>query len=204
MNHLKMLGFAMLVTTALAAFAGTSTASATTLCRTGGFPESGCGAGKGEINAASDNLELTSTNSVFKNSVSDVSCEDSEMTIDPATSTGAPVLAEVTKLAFHTKCETKSKQPCTVEVFNLPYPVTIEGSTLTIKDSVGAGARVKCGFLISCLFTTKEAPFMISNVLFTTITGTEIAFSRSGSLCPATASWNVTYSVTAPEGFTVK
>src|SRR6478672_11087977 len=132
MRRIKALGLALVAAAALAALTGTGTASATTLCKTGGSPEAGCGAGKGEINAATDNVTLSSTNPVFTTAITGVTCKSSELTIDPQASTGSPVLGEVTAMSHSGDCTTSGGTACTVEVKNIPYNASFEGTSLKL------------------------------------------------------------------------
>jgi hypothetical protein len=204
-KYVKILGLAAVAAMAVMAFVGAGTASATTVCATGGSPQAGCPAGKGEYDGA---INATSTNPLLTNSITNVTCEHSATTIDPATSTGTPISGEVTALSFSGNCKTASGTACTVEVLNLPYPGTVESlgggkSDLIVKDPTGAGAKVVCGFLINCTFTTKEATLTMTNGSPSTATASKIVLTRSGGFCPATAEWDATYSVTSPSGLTV-
>jgi hypothetical protein len=203
MKSSKSLGAAFAVTALLALGIGVGSASATTLCKTGGFPESACGAGKGE------HLGLTeerSFNVVLTNSITNVTCTDSFMRVFYNSSTGTPISGEVISfyLPWVGTCKTASGTACEMTVLNLPYPASQEGSTLTISDATGAGFTVKCGFLINCTFTSKELKLSVTNGSPTTMTASKAALTRSGGFCPATAELDATYSVEYPSGFTVK
>jgi hypothetical protein len=203
-KYVKILGLTAVAAMAVMAFVGAGTASATTLCKSGGSPEAGCGAGKGEINAETDNIEGTSSNAILTSSLTDVTCKVSETKINPTSSTGAPILGTVENLNFKEDCTTASGTSCTVTVVNLPYSSSLEGTALTVTDPIGAGATVKCGFLINCTFTTKSATLNIVNGTPSVAKAEGVKLEREGGFCPETAEWHATYSTTAPTGLTVK
>lgn len=203
MKYVKILGLAAVAALAVMAFVGAGTASATTLCKTGGSPEAGCGAGKGEINAETDNIVGTSTNAILTSSLTNVTCEHSETEINPESSTGTPIIGSVEKLTFTGNCKTSSGTACTVQVLNLPYGGSLEGDTLTVTDPIGAGAKVVCGFLINCTFTTKQASLTVENGSPTVAVAAGVKLERAGGFCPETAEWHATYKTSSPAGLTV-
>jgi hypothetical protein len=200
-KSIKNLGLAAIAAAAFMAFVGAGTAAATQLCATSGTG-TGCAGGKFEY---SGSITGTSTNATLSTNLANVECSDSATTIDANSSTGAPILGEVTALSF-TGCQTEGlvHTACTVTVKNLPYSASVEGKTLTVTDEVGAGAKVVCGTILSCEFLTKEANLAITNGEPTVAVAKEVALSHeTGAICPSTATWNATYSVTAPTGLTV-
>jgi hypothetical protein len=200
---IKNLSLAAIAAAAFMAFVGAGTASATQLCATSGAGTECAGAaGKFEY---SGTVTGTSTNATLSTNLANVECTESATTLDANSSTGAPILGEVTALSF-TGCQTEGlvHTACTVTVKNLPYSSSIEGKTLTVTDPVGAGAKVVCGTVISCEFLTKEVSLAITNGAPTVAVAKEVALSHeTGAICPSTATWNATYSVTAPTGLTV-
>jgi len=195
MKLTEKLALAAIAAMALMAFVGAGNASATQLCTDSG---SGCTEYSGDIKGTSTNATLT-TNLV------DVECAHSAATINAFTSTGAPILGEVTALDF-TKCQTEGlvHTPCVVTVKNLPYSAELEGKTLTVTDEVGAGAKVVCGEVLSCEFLTKKATLTITNGSPTVAVAKEVELSHeTGSICPSIARWDATYSVVSPAGLTV-
>ncbi|MFL5897748.1 MAG: hypothetical protein ACJ76D_04715 [Solirubrobacterales bacterium] len=207
MKYIRILGLAAVAAMALMALIGAGTASATTICATGGSPEAGCGAGKGEYSGP---VVAKSTNATLKTNITNVVCETSETTLNPSASTGTPSIpGEVSALSF-TGCKTEGIAPisCTVTVRNVPYEGSIESnggglSTLRVKDSVGAGAKVVCGTILSCEFLTKEAVLSVKNGAPTVASASEVSLTRSGSICPETATWSADYNVTSPAGLTI-
>lgn len=200
MKYIKMLGLAAVAATAVMAFVGAGTASATVICATGTPEESVCGTGKKEYSGA---ITGVSTNATLATNLANVVCAESETTLNPTSSTGAPIVGTVSALTF-TSCETEvTHVGCTVTVRNLPYNSSLEGTALTVTDSVGAGARVVCLGVIDCEFLTKEAHLTVKNGSPTTATATNVGLTRTGVTCPETATWSATYSVTSPAGLTV-
>ncbi len=202
MKYIKNLALAAIAAAAFMAFLGAGTASATQLCATSGTgPECAGAAGKFEYSGP---ITGTSTNATLSTNLANVECSDSHTTIDANSSTGAPILGEVTELTF-TGCRTEvTLVPCTVTVKNLPYSASLEGKTLTVTDSVGAGAKVVCGEVISCEFLTKSASLTITNGSPTVARAEKVALTHEvGAICPSTASWSATYSVVSPTGLTV-
>jgi len=202
MKWFKNLTLAAIAAAALMAFLGAGTASATQLCATSGAGSECAGTGKFEY---SGNITGTSTNATLSTNLANVECSDSTTTITANSSTGAPILGEVTALAF-TGCQTEDilHTACTVTVKNLPYSGSLEGKTLTVTDPVGAGAKVVCGTVISCEFLTQKATLSITNGSPTVAVAKEVPLSHeTGAICPSTATWNATYSVTSPSGLTV-
>src|SRR5206468_9990390 len=118
--------------------------------------------------------------------LANVECSDSATTINAFTSTGAPILGEVTALSF-TGCQTEGlvHTACTVTVKNLPYNASLEGRTLTGTYSVGAGAKVVCGEILSCEFLTKSANLTITNGSPTVAKAENVPLSHeTGAICP--------------------
>src|SRR4051794_5343013 len=188
------MALAAVAAAALMAFLGASTASATQLCTDLG----------GVCTEYSGAITGTSTNATLATNIANFECSDSQATINASSSTGAPILGEVTALSF-TGCRTEvSLIPCTVTVKNLPYSASLEGKTLTVTDPVGAGAKMVCGSWLSCEFLTTRAKLVVTNGEPTTARAEEVALSHeNGAICPATATWSATYSVVSPTGLTV-
>lgn len=200
MKSYKTLSGAIVLVALAVACIGAASASATTLCETGGSPEGPCGTGKGE---SASEIVAKAASVVITNSWSDITCSGSEMKIVPNSSTGAPITGSIGSFILGLPCKTAGGQACTITVDNLPWEVEIEGTNLAIKDAVGVGATLNCGFLIRCGFHTKNAAYTIANGSPTTLS-TSYEPTRTGVLCPPEAEWHATYSVTSPTGFTVK
>lgn len=204
MKYVRILGLVAAAAMAVMAFGG-GTASAAQLCANAASEANGCGKNGTQAKAeTAADVTGTSTNAILTSSITDVTCTDSHTTINPNSSTGTPITGTVDVLTFGGECETSGGTECHVTTVNLPYEASIEGTTLTVKDAVGAGAVVECGFLINCTFTTKEAKLSITNGTPTTATASKVVLNRSGGFCPATAEWHATYSTTSPAGLTVK
>jgi hypothetical protein len=192
-KYLKVLGLAAVAAMAVMAF-GASTAAATQVCvaATAGHPADGkCAAGERELTNG-ESVTGTSSNPVLTSSVTTVTCKESSTTVKANTGTGTPIAGEVTALSFANDCTTSSGTSCTVTVVNLPYTGSLETNKLTVTDAVGAGAKVVCGVLINCTFTTKKAELTVTHNASTTFDAT-VSLEREGGFCPATAEWHATY-----------
>jgi hypothetical protein len=194
-NWIKNLALAAIAAAALMAFIGAGTASATKLCTDAG----------GVCTEYSGNITGTSTNATLATNLFNLACEDSHATVTASSSTGAPILGEVTALSFAgCRSEGFAGQSCTVTVKNLPYNASLEGKTLTVTDPVGAGVKMVCGTQISCEFLTTRVELVVTNGEPTTARAEKVALSHeNGAICPATATWSATYAVTSPTGLTV-
>jgi hypothetical protein len=191
---IKNLTLAAIAAAALMAFVGAGTASATQLCTDSG----------GICTEYSGTIKGTSTNATFATNLANVECAHSATTIVANSSTGTPILGEVTALDF-TECQTEVVHtPCMVTTKNLPYNASLEGRTLTISDPVGVGVKIVCNTVLSCEFLTNSANLTITNGSPTVVQAENVALNHeTGAICPATASWSATYAVTAPSGLTV-
>src|SRR4051794_17474004 len=193
-KYIKILALTAIAAAAFMAFLGAGTASGTRLCTDSG----------GVCTGQSGNITGTAHNAPFATDLANVECSGSATTINASSSTGAPILGEVTALSF-TGCRTQvTLIPCTVTVRNLPYSASLEGKTLTVTDPVGAGAKVVCGTVLSCEFLTTKAELAITNGEPTVAVAKVVGLSHeSGTICPSTATWSATYAVTSPTGLTV-
>jgi hypothetical protein len=195
-SYKTLVGLIALAVLLVACF-GTGSALATTLCKTGGSPEAGCGAGKGESTS-----EIVATGSLsVTQEFADVSCTNSQLRIVPSSSTGTPVTGSVTSFSPGS-CFNQNGKFCSVIVRNMPWEAEFEGTTLTLKDEVGVAVKFECGFLPVCEYLTPSASYTIANGSPTTL-ATNYLPSGKGPICPPEAEWHATYSVTAPTGFTV-
>jgi len=224
-KYLKVLGLAALAAMVVMAFGAGSASATTKICvSTPGTTDNECPANKSEPDPnnpqADIHVEGRLTNppgAVLVTNITTVICEESGVTLTANGSTpetgATSITGEVTSLSF-AKCKTSAGVPCTITVLNLPYEShlqgTIEGvtntSSLTVTDPVGAGAKVVCGLVLNCTFTTKEATLHGKNITTPTtaeFTASNLPLEKAGGLCPATAEWNASYEVTTPSGFTV-
>jgi hypothetical protein len=194
MTWIKNLTLAAITAAVFMAFTGAGTASATQLCTDSG----------GVCTEYSGNITGTSTDATLATNLANVECDHSSATITANSSTGTPILGEVTGLGF-SGCRTELTEiPCKVTVEHLPYNASLEGKTLTITDPVGAGAKVACGTVLNCPFFTKSATLSITNGEPTVAVANAVGLSHEGgAICPSTATWSATYSVVSPTGLTV-
>lgn len=151
-----------------------------------------------------EEIKSTSTNPVLTTSITNVTCEHSETTFDPGAATGSEIPGEIKALSFTGNCKTSNGTACTVQVLNLPYPSSIEGSVLTVNDASGAGFKVVCGFLINCTFTTTDGPVTLSHEAGVLRKIWHWFFGEKTGFCPASAELEATYTATSPPGVTIK
>lgn len=197
----KWKGVACLVL-AMAAMAvvGTGSAQAVKACANGSPEGDGCGTGKKGYSGA---VSFSAASWTLTNNVTTVHCSIGAMSITLLGSTGLPLAASLVTLSVNpASCETTSGTACEVTTVNLPYNASIEGTTLTVTDPVGAGFTVKCGFLINCTFTTKEGKGSITSGNPTKVSGTW-KMTRSGGFCPETSDWHYSFLSGSPAGFTI-
>lgn len=206
MKYLKVLGLAAVMAVAMMAVFGSASASAeqtVQICKQVPSPDGDgkclTGLTEREYDGA---IPLTSENPVLTTNVAIVTCEHSATTTDPEASTGTnSITGSITALSFTGNCKTNGGTACTVTVVNLPYEAHLYTNNLLVTDVTGAGATVKCGFLINCTFTTKEAELSISHSGNNTIAKAEgVQLLRSGGFCPETSTWSAEY---VASGYTV-
>ena len=216
MRYLKIIGIAAVAAMAITAVAGVGTApAATKLCaQVDGTNGNGCPGQKREP-GNNVHIEAKSTNATLTTSITNVICEESATTLHADTSTNVEpntsITGAVTALSF-TKCKTSSGTACTVEVIGLSgggtYPSHLLGTSDGLTDHsrlqvTGGKAKVVCGFLINCTFSTTSAVLNGVNGSPTTFTASKVKLNSEGGFCPATAEWDAIYSVTTPTGLTI-
>jgi hypothetical protein len=190
-KHLKVLGLAVIAAMAVMAF-GAASASATQICVTGAPGDGKCATADTERELAqNESIVGASKNPTLTNDITNVTCENSSVTVKMTSeNTVTPITGEITALSFTGNCKTASGTACTVTVKNLPYSGSLTSSSLTAEDPTGAGALVKCGFLINCEFLTKKATLSVAHDTFT---ATSVPLTRSGGFCPEEANWDAVY-----------
>jgi hypothetical protein len=203
-----MLGLAAIAALAAMALVGASSASAVTLCKENVNPCPEAARYK-----AGTIIKAHSPKAVLKGFAT-VTCE-SDVEDELTATSGAPLKNLIKKLTF-TNCS-----GCTAaEAIHLPYLTLIHSDTpmgngklLVESDGSGApGARLTgCPFGIECVFEVSEN----EGVAHLTVEGGNPAKIRTGEgegkvvnlkrsggsgLCGSTATWEATYTATAPEG----
>jgi hypothetical protein len=197
-----MLGLAVVSALALMAFAGAGTASAVQVCVSGTSDGKCSGANEKEL-AEGGSVTGTSSTATLTSSTTDVVCQESSTTLKmTSANTISPITGEVTALSF-SNCKTTNGTSCKVTTKNLPYGGSLTSSALTVTDEIGAGAKVECGFLINCEFTSKSIVLAVSSNKEGTaqFVASKEKLSSTGSFCPETAEWDATY--TAAAGTTI-
>lgn len=202
MKYIKVLGLAAIAATALMAFVGASSASATVLCKSATSP---CPAG--EMYEPGTVIEGTSTNAELTSNLANVDCKDSHTTAVTTTTGGAAetVQGTITSLTFN-ECSTTQTPPlpCEVTVNNLPYHAEVHWTTgvngqLTVEsDGSGSpGASVVCAGVISCTFERALFTLPVAGGNPATISANKISLERTPfggtPLCGTEAFWDATY-----------
>lgn len=206
MKHLKILGLAVVAAMALAAFAGASTASATELCSTNTSPCTGTKYGSG---TTVHTVLKSSTVATLTNPITNVTCTESTThgTTTNAGGKGVAVTGKITTFTFG-GCKTSGGTPCTVTSVNVGtgYNASIAATgggngTLTVTSSnVGnPGAKVECGILINCTFTTASAALGVTGGNPAIAKANAIPLLRAGGFCPSEAKWDAEYEVLQPK-----
>jgi hypothetical protein len=202
MKYVKMLGLAAIAATALMAFVGAGTASASVLCKTAPNAKGNCPAGwgyEGEIHAVStEKPKLTGTVEVVCN----------ESTIKGNATEGTKVSTEtptvtLTVLTFtgECNCEVVVVKPGSLEI----HAIGDTGNgTLT---SNGAEVTVNCNTIfgkVHCIYVTnnKDLGEMVGGAEPSITVTTEIERAKTDSLCGA-ATWHSKYKVTTPSSLWV-
>jgi hypothetical protein len=203
MKYLKMLGLAAVAATALMAFLGASSASATVLCKTTATP---CGASwhwpKGTAFDASldpgTSALLTMTNG---NPV--VTCTESTVKgeTENTGSASETVGITITELSFpQASCNNTvdvTEGHGTIEIH------WIEGTHHGTVTAKGFGVTV-VEFGLSCTYTAGATGIDLGTLTggsMGTMDINAVVLKKEGSfLCPSTAIWNAKYTITSPEG----
>lgn len=203
MKLTRMLGLAAVAATAIALFGGAGSASATVLCKvelTSSCPEKATYAANTAIAA-----QLASgTEAVFKTSLGNLKCKKSSLEGKTTAKEAEKLPAEFTALTF-SEC-TFGMTSCTATTEDLPYSATVsytsEGDGTAIFSSSGKGppaAKIVCGFLVNCR-VSNELKLAFAGGEPASLAANEDSLALEGSLCPKTATFTATYSLSQPEG----
>ena len=197
MKHVKMLGLAIVAALALTAVVGAGTASATVICST-----NPCGTHY----ASGTTISGSSNHAVLTTNIDTVTCTSSGFSGKTTTTGGAneTVKGTISSLTF-SGCTNKEGEKCNVSSVNTPYNAEVHASgkgngTLTVFNG---GAFVDCGSFINCTFTAATASLSVTGGTPATAKANGISLSSSGFLCPSTATWTATYTVTSPKSLFV-
>lgn len=197
MRTARFAAVAALAATAAMAILWAGSASATTLCSANASPCLGTEYGSGTtIEAAL----ASGKSSTLLSSLGNVVCTSSTMVGKTTTAGGEGKAVEgtITGLTF-TGCKF-GETSCTVAAVNLPYAASATTpETLSITDSEGVGANVKCGFFVNCTFTAKTAPFQVTGGNPAKAKANAIEMERAGALCPSTSLFDAEYEIQVPK-----
>ncbi|HXQ89198.1 MAG TPA: hypothetical protein VN733_06115 [Solirubrobacterales bacterium] len=202
MRHSKTFGLIAMAAMALAALAGPATASATELYK-GGNPGTTMSAGE-EIVASlesgtsatlispTESLLATCTGSELKAKITSTGSSSSTVKGSASALSFSSCSTAVTtktlgELEIHHIAETDNG---TVTAIGFDIVATLFG----VECGYGAGSGISLGTLTGNLFAEERATLDVSATL-SKVTG--------GFLCPATAKWSASYTVTSPTGLNV-
>ncbi len=219
MNHLKILGLAVIAAAALTAFVGVGSASATALCKEGNMATNVCPSGQSFPSGTVIKAKTGGTRTAkLVTNLSNIICDSEAQgkTTSAATPGAAPLPGEITALSFTNCIVEGTAQGCTVATNAPPYAASIVWTASTVGNFIVTqkaggnkpGATVVCGTVINCEFSVAEANLAASSteagVGSLVAAGIELAVGTGGK-CPKSAKWSAIYGVTEPSAkFTMK
>jgi hypothetical protein len=205
MKHLKMVAVSAVAVGALMAMVGASAAIAansTALCK---VATTACPAAS--VVKATEEVEAKTAAAnppVLTNNIVNVTCKKSSTKLHVSGVTAAPQAGEVDELKFD-QCETETGTGCTVTTQGFPANATLEVTTdpngklvVTPGTAGNPGAKVVCGVLINCTFTTTSATLTVTGGNPLKAVANKIPLSSTGGFCPKTAEWDAEYLAFAP------
>jgi hypothetical protein len=221
MRHLKMIGLAVVVTSALLALISTAGAAAanTVLCQEN---VETCPAGKTYASGTLLHFETKSGGVTWSNvteaaqwvtNLGTIKC-DSTIAGQTTAMSGAPLPAKVTSWTFSTCGITLEgvEQECLIgggtgNANNLPYTanfVATSGGNGTLNITAGTGGNpgvtVVCGAIINCTFSRVPIAFSFTGgaPMVANLEANAIAFATAGVKCPSTVKFTAKYFMTLP------
>jgi hypothetical protein len=204
MRNLRNFGLTVVAAAALIALAGVGTASATELCSKATTACSGTKYGSGTAIGASLKFGTTS---VFTTNVDTVTCKSSSIVGETETAGGSgatSVLGHISFLWFE-GCKDSFGNVCEVTEELLFPSISFTGgaasetATFSFNLNSGVPEHVKCGALVNCTFRALGTLGGENKVTGQPlINANAMTLSRTGGLCPSTATWTATYEFTSP------
>jgi hypothetical protein len=207
MKYLKMLGLAAVAAAALMAFVGSSTASATVLCKTEGIKNGGvtgttCPPNQAYPAGTTIHASLEAgTKAKLKTEFKTIECGKS--TIHGSTNTeggeGLPVTGPEGTLTFEEcNCEVKVLHAGTLSTQWIPET---HNGTMT---SSGSESTTTCSTIfgnVHCIYVTEgnDLGELTGGAMATVDAHAEIPRLPTNGLCSAEALWEAKYTVTEPE-----
>jgi hypothetical protein len=197
MKAVKILGLVVAAALLTAAFAGASSAAAasTTLCS---ISENPCAEANRHPAGAFEAKNTTTVS--LDTSVANIKCTGSTMSGETLAASGDPLPMKFNGWLLGA-CATAGGTKCTTTEVGQPSSGAIAwtgGNKGALKVSSGGsgdpGWNLKCGFLISCDFTSD----MVLDYSSSSVQAVAEPLKTSGSFCPAAATFSGTYQVTKP------
>jgi hypothetical protein len=210
MRYLKILGLAAITALTLMAVVGANSASATELCTVNTSP---CPAAS-KYNSGTV-IEASSTNATFTTSLGNVVCTGSSIKGATTSSGGSKSYVEgkLESLTFSFCTLTTpfgaTSHTCMVTAIDLFYrsvttKTTHPNGTLSLSFGVlgDPGIKVDCGAsVLRCRLNSVNVTLDLNGGSPATVLAKEEPWNRTvyeGGLCPTSATWDATYTVTKP------
>jgi hypothetical protein len=193
MKITKILGIAAILALAVAAFVGTTSASAAfkklTMCKTHETPGTVCKSGN-----ILREVKGSATNPILLGQLNE-KCSSSTVVLKETSATSTTISGQVTTLTF-TGCE-----PCTTVTTTPPYAASATTAALT---SAGSALLSNCPFGINCKFGTKGATLEYGRdaegLIIEAIAKEQPLTLEEGSafFCGSSGKWDAAYKVATP------
>jgi hypothetical protein len=194
----RTIGLAVIAALALMAVAGVSSAAArTVICKTA---ETACS--EANTYGSGTSLKAASTAVTITTSLDAISCTASALEGETTAVSGEPLPATFSGWSLES-CQRNEKACTTGSAEHLPYSASITSvgggnGTVALKGSGGeVGWLVKCGSFINCTFSFQ--PTLTAEGGSSAHLSVDQAMNRSGEICPKSATFAATYTVSSPQ-----
>jgi hypothetical protein len=215
MKYVKMLGLAVIAASALMAFVGAGSASATTLCTNGVNASGLCETGATTRYPVGTKFLAESTHAtltVTGGATNEVTCKNSSTEVEQTSlgnDTGGAVTGKITDLTF-TNCVTVggiSGLACTVTTgsgYTGEMKATDNKGNGTLTVTSTTSTKVVCGSIFSCTYTTAKGGVVLNvtggaPATFATPAAGVTLTSTGGFGCGSASVWHATYTSKSPD-----
>ena len=197
MKTIRLTVVAAIAVTAVAGGAGASAVSASVLCSTNTNPCTGTTYGAKTAFAAQN---VSGKAATWTTPVGNIKCNGSQLKGELTNAEGAGVISS----SIQTSCIGPFGSACTLVTENLPWTFQANASgggngSFAISGNGGTMPRINwsCGGFIKCKFSFPTLSFSGGNPA--KLTAVEQPMVLEGALCPAEATFDAEYEVTAPK-----
>lgn len=197
MRNAWLCGLGALALLATLAAVQVGSASATALCAA---EESPCD--PLEAYPSGTALKGSATNAELKSSLFDIKCSESTIAGETTAGEGTPLPGKVTELHF-SNCAAEST-PCSITTIHTPYAANTEltsgfnGETKLESSGSGTpGASATCSG-ITCTYVGKPGLTLTAGSSPTLAVSAAKLEREGGLLCPTSATWTATYTLSEP------